>query len=87
MRAAGPFGKEDVCVTDWASPHLERGDVLVRVNRCGVCGSDLRTYFLGPSPRYRLPAILGHEFIGTVEELGVGAQPAILMDVLSRIVM
>ncbi len=72
MRAAVLFGKEDLRVTKWDDPKLERGDVLVRVNRCGVCGSDLRTFFVGPSPRYRLPAILGHEFVGTIEKIGEG---------------
>ncbi|CAG0981881.1 hypothetical protein ANRL3_02187 [Anaerolineae bacterium] len=46
MRATVLFGKEDLRVTAWAEPRLERGDVLVRVTRCGVCGSDLRTYFV-----------------------------------------
>ena len=59
-------------VVDWPDPTLEPGDVLVRVARCGVCGSDLRTFFVGPSPRYRLPAILGHEFVGMVEQIGAG---------------
>jgi len=72
MRAAVLFDKNDLRVADWADPKLERGDVLVRVAQCGVCGSDLRTYFVGPSPRYRLPAILGHEFVGNIEQIGEG---------------
>jgi L-iditol 2-dehydrogenase len=80
MRAAVLFGKEDMRVTAWAEPQLGRGDVLVRVTRCGVCGSDLRTFFVGPSPRYRLPAILGHEFVGTVEKLGDGVTAFMLGD-------
>jgi len=66
MRAAVLFDREDMRVTEWPDPTLEPGDMLVHVMRCGVCGSDLRTYFRGPSPRYRLPAILGHEFVGTI---------------------
>jgi L-iditol 2-dehydrogenase len=40
------------------------------VNHCGICGSDLRMFYEGPSPRYTLPIVLGHEFVGTVEEVG-----------------
>jgi len=57
-------------VTEWPDPILGPRDFLVQVARCGVCGSDLRTFFRGPSPRYRLPAILGHEFVGTIAETG-----------------
>lgn len=70
MRAAVLFRQNDLRVTDWPDPVPGPGDVLVRVARCGICGSDLRTYFQGPSPRYKLPAILGHEFVGTVEQIG-----------------
>ena len=70
MRAGVLFGREDLRVTEWQDPELGAGDVHVRVARCGVCGSDLRTYFRGPSPRYRLPAILDHEFVGTIAEMG-----------------
>lgn len=48
------------------------GEVLVRVAACGVCGSELETFF-GHSPRRTPPRIMGHEFCGTVEALGPGA--------------
>lgn len=48
------------------------GQVLIRVGRGGICGSDLH-YFLdggfGPV-RIREPIIIGHEFAGTVEAVG-----------------
>jgi L-iditol 2-dehydrogenase len=62
--------KEDLRVLDWDAPQVEPGGVLLRVNVCGICGSDLRMFYEGPSPRYTLPIVLGHEFTGTVVEAG-----------------
>ena len=55
----------------------------VKVDWCGLCGSDLHEYQAGPtsipteethtrSPEH-LPAVTGHEFAGTVAEAGPGA--------------
>lgn len=47
------------------------GEVLVRVQACGLCGSDL--HFLdGDAPVAKLPITLGHEPAGTVEVVGPG---------------
>src|SRR5688500_5789586 len=45
------------------------GEALVRVQECGLCGSDLKL-FSGKHPVVRPPMILGHEFYGTVEARG-----------------
>jgi L-iditol 2-dehydrogenase len=49
-----------------------RGELLVRVEACGVCGSDVRIFCHG-HPRLRLPQVLGHEIAGIVVETGRGA--------------
>jgi 2-desacetyl-2-hydroxyethyl bacteriochlorophyllide A dehydrogenase len=61
----GQLAVEDVVRTspDW-------GDVLVRVEAAGVCGSD-RHMFRGEYPT-ALPVTLGHEFCGIVEACGQG---------------
>ena len=48
------------------------GDVLVRIERLGVCGSDVHYYVDGRigDDRVRYPATLGHECAGTVVEVG-----------------
>ncbi|HDJ89625.1 MAG TPA: hypothetical protein ENG40_02910, partial [Thermoprotei archaeon] len=44
-------------------------EVLIKVKRCGICGSDLHAY-KGLHPDYILPLIPGHEFSGDVIEVG-----------------
>jgi threonine dehydrogenase-like Zn-dependent dehydrogenase len=44
-------------------------DVLIRVNRVGLCGSDLNTY-RGLNPLVSYPRIPGHEIAGTIEAVG-----------------
>lgn len=48
------------------------GEVLLKVDAVGICGSDLHMYATGAigSTRIQGPAILGHEFMGTVLEAG-----------------
>lgn len=56
-----------------AIPSLATGEVLVRVDACAICGSDLHTAH-GRRP-HPLPTILGHEIAGTVVALGPGTPP------------
>ena len=46
----------------------ERGEVLLRVQMGGVCGTDVHLW--NGDVTLPLPVVLGHEGIGTVEELG-----------------
>ncbi|GAB4425140.1 MAG: zinc-dependent dehydrogenase [Bacteroidia bacterium] len=67
MQAAVYFGKEDIRVGEVADPSLEAGDVLLQIEACSVCGTDLRTYRNGDK-KIAPPRVLGHEFCGTVVE-------------------
>ncbi|MCL6489455.1 MAG: zinc-binding alcohol dehydrogenase family protein [Alicyclobacillus mali] len=49
-----------------------RGEVLVRVKRVGVCGTDFHAY-RGEQPLVTYPRILGHEVAGVVEDVDSGA--------------
>ena len=51
-------------------PAPGRGEVLIRVGACGVCGSDVPRVF--EKGTYHFPCIPGHEFAGEVAELGEG---------------
>jgi threonine 3-dehydrogenase len=57
---------------DVPKPVSGRGDVLVRVLRTGICGTDLHIYDWDPWARQhvRVPLVVGHEFVGEVVELG-----------------
>ncbi|MFY9151727.1 MAG: zinc-binding alcohol dehydrogenase family protein [Prolixibacteraceae bacterium] len=50
-------------------PVVGEGDVLLKINYIGFCGSDLSTY-LGKNPMVQYPRIPGHEISATIEALG-----------------
>lgn len=56
---------------DRAVPERGEDDVLVRVKRVGVCGTDLHI-FSGNQPYLNYPRVMGHEFSGIVEAAPVG---------------
>jgi 2-desacetyl-2-hydroxyethyl bacteriochlorophyllide A dehydrogenase len=58
-------------VTDVADAAPRLGEVLVRVEACGICGTDLHILD-GESPLTRYPVIPGHELAGEVVALGDG---------------
>jgi L-gulonate 5-dehydrogenase len=52
-----------------ATPRPGAGEVLVRVERAGICGSDIHILH-GSNPFARYPRVIGHEFAGHVVEVG-----------------
>jgi len=61
----------DLRVIEADAPDAGVGEVLVRVLRAGLCGSDLHIYH-GANPFARYPRIIGHEFAGEVIAVGPG---------------
>lgn len=81
MKAARWYGREDVRVEEVPEPSPGKGQVKIKVEWCGICGTDLHEYEAGPifiptSPHPLTgktpPVTLGHEFSGTIVELGEG---------------
>src|SRR3954451_7954792 len=71
MRAAVVTAPGAIRVEEHAAPEPGRDDVLVRVEGCGVCGSNVPVWEGKPWFTYPLaPGALGHEAWGTVEALG-----------------
>ncbi len=78
---------ECIEVVDVPTPKPEPDEVLVRVELCGICGSDVR-YYYGDNPWARQTLgedrpnppniILGHELAGTVVEAGERAQESLV---------
>ncbi|KAJ0416447.1 chaperonin 10-like protein [Aspergillus carlsbadensis] len=75
MRAARFHSKGDIRIEEICSPtdDVRPGSVLVEVEWCGICGSDLHVYKAG-SPISTLPLTLGHEFCGVVKQVPVGSK-------------
>ncbi|KQU75559.1 MULTISPECIES: zinc-binding alcohol dehydrogenase family protein [unclassified Rhizobacter] len=59
-----------------AMPLRGEAEVLIRVRRVGVCGTDLHI-FTGTQPYLDYPRVMGHEFSGTVAEAPAGSALAV----------
>lgn len=70
MQAALLYAKEDIRLESFNLQPLQGHDLLLRVRSCGICGSDNRMFFNGPSARYINPVILGHEICAEIAEVG-----------------
>ena len=73
MKAAVFHGPEDVRIEEVPKPRPGRGEVLLKVGACAICGTDVRIYFHGQK-NVVPPAVTGHEICGTIEELGEGVE-------------
>jgi L-iditol 2-dehydrogenase len=56
-------------VAETADPRIGEDEVLIRVEACGICGSDVHGYD-GSSGRRIPPIVMGHEAAGTITEIG-----------------
>lgn len=73
MRAAVFHQKNQLRCEEVARPDPKAGEVLIKVSRCGICGTDSHI-FRGNFPAPNLPLIIGHEFAGTVAAVGSGVK-------------
>ncbi len=68
MKAAVLHNIKDLRLEDVPSPRISGDEVLVRTKATGICGTDIHIY--KGEWKTNMPIILGHEFSGTVAELG-----------------
>jgi len=68
MRAVKLVEAHRLELVDAPDPEATPGEVVVRVNGCGICGSDLSSYKVG----LFTDAVPGHELAGVVETVGDG---------------
>ncbi len=81
MRAVRCFGPEDYRLEEVPVPLPGPGEVLIRLEACGICASDVKCFsgaplFWGDEERpafVQPPVTAGHEILGTVVALGEGA--------------
>jgi len=70
MKAVVYHGPRDVRVEEVAKPSIrDPQDAIVQVTLAGLCGTDLHPY-RGTMPGMQDGTILGHEFVGVVEQVG-----------------
>jgi len=65
MKALVYTQPNEVQLLDRDAPAIADGEVVVRIDAVGICGSDLHAYH-GHDPRRQPGLVLGHEFAGTV---------------------
>ena len=68
MRVAMYYNNHDVRLEEMPVPRIGPGELLLRVDASGLCGSDVMEWYRVE----RAPMVLGHEVAGAVVELGEG---------------
>jgi L-iditol 2-dehydrogenase len=71
MRAARLHGIGDLRIETLPLPRPGPDELLIRVEACGICPTDVRKHAIGSRDGY--PLNPGHEWVGIVEEAGAGA--------------
>lgn len=84
MKAARWYAAKDLRVEEIDEPDPGPGEVKIKVAWTGICGSDLHEYLAGPIfvpvdqphplSRGKAPITMGHEYCGSVSELGDGVE-------------
>jgi threonine dehydrogenase-like Zn-dependent dehydrogenase len=77
MQAVVNYGINDFRLEEVAKPGIDHGEILIKVDACGVCTSDVKTlhgaerYWGRPGEKafVKTPVIPGHEFFGTIVDI------------------
>ena len=70
MRVARWYSNRDVRIEEMPVPQIGPGEMLVKVEACGICGSDVMEWYRLD----RAPLVLGHEIGGQIVEVGKGVE-------------
>lgn len=70
MRVAMYYANNDVRLEELPVPAIGAGEILVRIEASGICGTDCLEWYR----IHRVPLVLGHEIAGTVAEVGKGVK-------------
>lgn len=68
MRAAVYYNNHDIKIQEVPLPKIGPGELLIRVEAAGICGSDVMEWYR----KDKVPLVLGHEITGVIEEVGRG---------------
>lgn len=68
MKALQYFGKKDLRFVDIPEPQIGDNEVLMKIKKVGICGTDLHIYNGGMN--VPTPLVMGHEFVGDIVKVG-----------------
>jgi L-iditol 2-dehydrogenase len=69
MKSVRYYGPKDIRIDEIPVPEIQDDELLVKIDACAVCGSDLKSFNVG-NPRLKPPIVMGHEFTGAIVEAG-----------------
>lgn len=72
VQQPAPIASSPLALVELPIPEPASGEVLIRVEVCGVCRTDLHVAE-GDLPPHKSPVTPGHEVVGTITKLGPGA--------------
>ncbi len=78
MRAAVYEGEGRLVIKDIPEPVPGPDEVLIEVEACGVCGSDVQMISVPPGHPSTPPVIVGHEFVGWVRGAGAAVRDVVI---------
>jgi len=70
MRVAMYYSNNDIRLEEMPTPQIGPGELLMRVEASGICGSDVMEWYR----IHKVPLVLGHEVTGVVVEVGEGVE-------------
>jgi L-iditol 2-dehydrogenase len=70
LKAAVFHGPNELKLEEVKKPEIDEHEVLLRVKASAVCGTDVRIFEGKKTKGVRTPSIIGHELVGTIEEVG-----------------
>ncbi len=70
MRVGMYYNNNDVRLEEMPVPQIGPGELLIRIEASGICGSDVMEWYR----RDKVPLVLGHEIGGEVAEVGQGVR-------------
>lgn len=78
-RAVRVEAPHDLRIVPTEAPTPGPGETLIRVAWAGICGSDVELFHgTRPAPYARYPVVPGHEWSGTVADIGAGVDRSVL---------
>jgi len=66
MKVAVYYSNTDIRIEERPVPEISRGEILVKMKACGICGTDVMEWYRKP----KAPRVLGHEMAGEIVQIG-----------------